>query len=106
MTGSRVPDRFPPAVTFVVPARVERAARRAEIAVAEHGLQAWAEAEIDRIDTEALESVVTTQTLSEIELYERFAQRAGTSAVKQQILATKLAAMSRANDRRLARHFG
>ena len=84
-------------------AEVQRATAEAEFA--EAGLTAWAKSEIDRYEAAALERVVTTATDIEFSFFDQFIAAAGSSAVKQELLARKLDLLSRLNDQRIRQRF-
>ena len=106
MSKSHLPDRIIGSVFPATSRRVEAAANRAEQAVIEHALEAWALGEIDRADTMALFGALEIAADAEMRFYDEFSARAGTSAVKQELLARKLDYFSRANNRRAASRWG
>ncbi len=108
--SSSVPDRIgsapvTPARSSRIPNRTERAVRRVEAEIVEAGLTAWADAEIDRMESFALQEAISTATEVEFDFYDRFKHAAGNSAVKHELLSRKLEILSNTNSRRISRRF-
>lgn len=87
-------------------ARASRAQAKAELTVFGHALQARAQSEMDRIDSQATSDAFQAALDEEIGLLDYGLARAGGSAVKVELVARKVESLSAINNRRLARRFG
>jgi hypothetical protein len=81
-------------------------ARRAQLAVFTHGLEAWASAEEDRQDAQALADAARTSLDEELRLLRDGLALAGASAAGVELVSRKVNLVSNTNDRRIARNFG
>lgn len=101
-----------------LPARISRAAltrderaalgnqRRTELAVHNHALAAFFDSECDRIDSQAASDAVKEAITTELDVLDFGMQRAAGSEAQAQVVADKVAILSRANSARIARRFG
>ncbi len=86
--------------------RAVRLQRRAELAILKHSLKARYEAEVTRLDTQALSDVVKTALEEELGLMEWGLDRAGGSPARAELVARKLTMFSNINSERILRRFG
>lgn len=87
-------------------ARAVNSSERTELAIYEHHLAARYQSECQRIDTEALSDVVRTALDEEITVLDWGLEKANGSPAKAQMVAEKVAMLSKINSERIARRFG
>jgi hypothetical protein len=87
-------------------ARARRAQTNTELAIYQHGLQAHAEAEMDRLDSQAIADVSRTAMEEELALLDYGLHCAGQSPAKIEIVARTVERLSTLNNRRISRRFG
>lgn len=87
-------------------ARARRSQLSTELAVFRHGLQAQAQAEMDRQDTQAVADASRTSLDEELALLRDGLAQAGLSAAAIELAARKVEMLANINNRRIARRFG
>lgn len=87
-------------------ALADRAQRRSELTVFKHALNAYADAERDRLDSQSTADAFQAALQAELDLLDYGLRRAGGSAAKVELVARKVEMLSSANNRRLGRRFG
>ena len=87
-------------------ARARRAQASSELAVFRHGLAVRAQAEMTRLDSEALADVSRTAFDLECDLLDYGLARAGRSAAKAALVARHVERVATINDRRITARFG
>lgn len=83
-----------------------RAQAKAELEVFRYGLGAHARAQIDQIDSEALDDAARVAMECELGLLDDGLSKAGTSPAKAAIVARHVERNATINDRRISRRFG
>ena len=86
--------------------RARRAQLSTDLAVFRHGLQAQAQADMDRQDTQALADALRTSMDEELSLLRDGLAAAGQSAAAIELVSRKVELLSSTNNRRAARRFG
>jgi hypothetical protein len=87
-------------------ARARRAQLSTDLAVFRHGLQAQAQAEMDRQDTQAIADAARTALDEELALLRDGLAQAGQSAAAIELVARKVELLASSDNRRIARRFG
>ncbi|HEV3322108.1 MAG TPA: hypothetical protein VG147_07970 [Solirubrobacteraceae bacterium] len=87
-------------------ARAHRAQLSTDLAVFRHGLQAQAQAEMDRHDTQAIADASRGALDEELALLRDGLAQAGQSAAAIELVARKVELMASIDNRRIARRFG
>ncbi len=87
-------------------ARARRAQLSTDLAVFRHGLQAQAEAEMDRQDSQATEDALRAALEGEMRLLREGLAEAGQSAAAIELVALKVELLTNLDNRRIARRFG
>ncbi len=87
-------------------ARASRAQAKAELTVFCHALQARAQSEMDRLDSQAVADASRTALEEELDLLDYGLGRAGQSAAKAELVARHVERLSAINNRRITRRFG
>lgn len=85
--------------------RLSRIRNDADFAIQSHEEQAWQDAEIDRVDSEALGLALGRAFDVEAKLYRHGIASAGESAVLRELMLRKLELLSDQNLSRIARRF-
>jgi hypothetical protein len=80
--------------------------RRTQLAVLSHGLDAQAQADMDRQDTQAVADALRTSMDEELALLRDGLAQAGQSAAAIELVARKVELLSSIDNRRIARRFG
>lgn len=102
---SRLPARRDPDSSRQLTRAVE-VQNRTELALFEHRLEARYQAELDRLDSQALGEVITTALDEEFQTLDWGLEQAGGSAAKAELVARMVAMQSTINQARIARRFG
>ena len=106
-TSRNLPDQIRSTTnSSVVPSRVERAARRAEIDISRAAVSMWRDVELDALESRAIGEASAIALRVEFGFYDTFMREAGNSAVKMELLARKLDALARTNADHTQRRFG
>lgn len=87
-------------------AKARRARANAGLAVYQHGLQARAQSEIDRVDSQATADASRAALDEELDLLDYGLGRAGRSPIKIELVARHVERLSAINNRRISRRFG
>jgi hypothetical protein len=87
-------------------AKACRAQESTELAVYRHALRSQAEAEIDRLDSQATADATRTALEEELDLFDYGMSRVGQSATKAELVARHVERLSAINNSRLTRRFG
>jgi hypothetical protein len=90
----------------IAAARALRSTRRAELEVFEYGLRAAVDGRKDEIDSQVLGDVFEAAMEEELRLLRSGRSQAGTDPHAHYIVAEKVQAFSKLNNRRIARRFG
>jgi hypothetical protein len=97
------PDREPPSRQL---SRAVTAQSKTELAIYEHNLEARYVAECERIDAEAMSDVIRTSLEEEFGILDWGMGEAAGSPAKAELVARRVAMMSKINSARIARRFG
>jgi hypothetical protein len=87
-------------------ARAQRAQEDTELTIYQHGLRALVASECDRLDSQAVADAAQASLEVELDVLDYGMARAGQSAARINLVATRVELLSRINSRRLARRFG
>lgn len=86
--------------------RAQRDQAKAELTVFGHFLRTRTEAEVDRLDSQAVADASRAGLEVELELLDYGMARAGQSAAKVELVARHVERLSAINNRRISRRFG
>jgi hypothetical protein len=94
-----------PAGSALISARAARTARRAELDMFEHRVEAAVRRDFDIADTEALADALGVATDEELAFLREFRAKANGSEAAMELVARKIEIFSTINNRRIARRF-
>lgn len=87
-------------------AKAQRDRAKAELTIYGHFLRTRTEAEVDRLDSQAVADASRAGLEEELDLLDYGMARAGQSAAKVELVARHVERLSAINNRRIARRFG
>lgn len=105
-SSPHLPARSGSSRRSTVPSKIERSQRRAELDISAAAVDVWKSVELDAMQSRAIGEASAVALRVEFAFYDAFREHAGSSAVKQELLARRLADLSTLNSHHLHNRFG